>query len=379
MNFDWTRDQVEIYERTLDFARTSIGRHLGSEAQGYSRDAWRACGDFGLLGLSVPQRYGGQGLDAVTTARVLEAFGRGCRDVGLGFSVAAHLLACAMPIVEAGPDSVKSELLPAMCAGDAVGANAITEPEAGSDVFALQGRAERIDDAYVLNATKSFVTNGPVADILLGYFSTNPAHGHLGISAFVIDARSDGITLGKPYEKIGLRTSPTGSVYFEDCRVPEARRLGVEGQGSHVFNASMRWERACLFALYLGLMERQLESAIRYARERRQAKKRISRFQAVSHRIVNMKLRLESVRWLVYRACWCLDQGKDSTLAASIAKVSVSEAAIQQGLDAVQVHGGLGVMEEGGVERGLRDAIPSTIFSGTSEVQRNLIARLLGL
>ena len=305
--------------------------------------------------------------------------GRGSGDLGLCFSISAHLFACVMPIVRHGSADAKRRLLPSLCSGEWIGANAITEDGAGSDVFALSARAVRDGDGWILSGTKSYVTNGPLADLTIVYAKTDPAAGYLGVSAFAIPRDTPGFRFGQPFEKMGLRSAPIASLYLEDCRVGPEALLGDPGAGAAVFHSSMQWERACLFAAYLGQMERQLETVVAYARERRQFGKRIAAFQAVSHRIAQMKLRLESSRLLLYKACWSFDQGCAATLDISLAKLAVSEAAVQSGLDAIQIHGGIGYTTGLSLERELRDAIPATLFSGTSEIQRDLIARELGL
>jgi alkylation response protein AidB-like acyl-CoA dehydrogenase len=382
MDFSWSETQQNLYRETLLFARDRLS---GAPPEGPDRvyapgsDAWHAAAAHGLLGLSAPEEFGGAGLDALTTARVVEALGRGCADMGLTFSISAHLFACVMPVVQHGSPELRAEVLPRLCSGEWIGANAITEPEAGSDVFAIRASAERCPGGWVLNGVKSYVTNGPLADITIVYAKTDPSAGYLGVSAFAVRRDAPGFRFGRPFEKMGLRSAPIAPLYLDDCRVGQDSLLAAEGAGAEVFRSSMQWERACLFAAYLGQMERQLEASIDYARERRQFGKRIAAFQAVSHRIANMKLRLESARLLLYKACWSFDRGCDAALDISLAKLAVSEAAIQSGLDAIQIHGGIAYTTDLGIERELRDAIPATLFSGTSEIQRDLIARELGL
>jgi alkylation response protein AidB-like acyl-CoA dehydrogenase len=379
MDFSWTNQQTELYEMALKFARTELTSVLAPDSNTFSTKAWQRCGEFGLLGLSVPEQYGGLGLNALTTARVIEAMGRGCHDMGLLFSATAHLFACVMPILESGHEQLKNDVLPKLSTGQWIGANAITEAEAGSDVFALKTRCVQDGDHYIINGSKSYVTNAPIAEIFLVYATSNPAHGFLGVSAFVVKKNTAGLVIGKPFKKIGLTSSPISSIYLENVRVPSSFRLGADGQGAAVFTKSMQWERACLFAAYLGLMARQLEQVIAYAKERRQSGKAIGKYQAISHRIAEMRLRLDAAKLLLYRACWLMDQGEDATVEVCLSKLAVSEAAIQSSMDSIQIHGGNGVVTEMGVERALRDCIPSTIFSGTSEIQKNLIARGLGL
>jgi len=379
MDFDWSDTDEQLYQAARAFAESRL-RVVGScTPPPFSLERFRLCGEFGLLGLSVPKDLDGMGLGALSTAHVIEGFAHGARDPGLVFAACAHLFACVMPIAEHGRDALKAHLVPRLCRGELVGSNAITEAEAGSDVFALKTQATRDGDSYVLNGTKTYVTNGPLADVILVYAVTNPKHGYLGISAFAVESTMPGVVRGEPFQKIGLHDSAIGQIYFQDCRVPAANLLGTEGGGAAVFNASMHWERACLFALYLGAMDDELATTIDYARLRKQAGKSIGKYEAVSHRIVDMKLRLEAARLLLYRACWRFDAGKDAHLDISLSKLAVSEAAVSSAMDAVRIHGGLGVIAEVGIESHLRDAIPGLIFSGTSEIQRNLVAARLGL
>ncbi len=371
MEFSWDSEESELYRGALTFAEK-----LGGVSPS---DRWARCGDFGLLGLCAPRELGGSGLGALGTARVLEAFGRGCRDGGLLFSASAHLFACTMPIVEHAAPALAKRLVPGLASGKLVGANAITEAEAGSDVFAMKTTAALDGDDYVIEGTKSYVTNGPTADVLLVYAVTHPKRGYFGLSAFAVEAGTPGVVRGQPFRKVGLHGAQTGSVYFDRCRVPASQRLGDEGQGAPIFQASMDWERACLFASYLGAMDRDLGTAIDHAKGRKQFGRPIGKNQAVAHRIADMKLRLESARLLLYRACWAKDRGLDAGLEISLAKLAVSEAAVRSGLDLIQLHGSLGVTEETGLAASLLDALPSTIFSGTSEIQRDLVARALGL
>jgi L-prolyl-PCP dehydrogenase len=377
MEFEWASEEAQLYERALSFARANLGP--SDAPRSTLRESWSRCGQFGFLGLSVPVAHGGLGLGALGTAHLLEALGRGCEDMGLVFSVCAHLLACVMPVVEAGSEAQHDRFLRKLVNGDWVGANAITEAEAGSDAFSLKTRAVRDGSDYVLDGVKSFVTNGPDADVFVVYASTQPAHGFMGISAFIVERGRPGLVVGKPFQKIGLHSAPMSPLYLEACRVPADCRLGAEGSGASTFKASMAWERACLFAGYVGSMQRQLEQTVQFAKSRRQFGRSIGKQQAISHRIVGMSARLEAARLLVYRACWLKDRGEDASGAIALAKLAVSEAAVQSSLDAIQIHGGLGVTVEGGIERALRDAVPSTLFSGTSEIQREIIAKDLGL
>jgi L-prolyl-PCP dehydrogenase len=380
MEFAWSSEQCELYEAAVEAAaRIAQVGGQGSEGSVFSAEAWRAAGEFGLAGLDVPVEYGGLGLDCLTTARVLEGFGEGCIELGILFSAAAHLFACCGPIANAGSLALREHLLPRLAQGEWIGANAITESEAGSDVLAMSTRARRDGDGYRITGEKTLVTNGPVADVTIVYACTEPGGGYLSLSAFAVERDTPGFLVGEPFAKVGLKGSPTGSVYLQDSHVPRENLIGAEGQGALIFKAAMQVERACLFAIYLGAMARQLKEVVGFAKERRQFGRPIGKNQAVSHRIVDMNLHLEAARLLVYRACWLLDQGRDAMVEVSLAKIAVSEAAIQSGLDAIHIHGGLGVISETGIDRSLRDALPATIVSGSSEIQRDIVAARLGL
>jgi alkylation response protein AidB-like acyl-CoA dehydrogenase len=373
LDFAWNTEELELYERALAFAKT-LGTH-----REFSRERWSRCADFGLVGLSVPKELGGTGLSALMTARVVEAFGEGCSDGGLLFAASAHLFACVMPIVDHAEAALARRYVPDLASGRKIGANAITEAEAGSDVFAMKTTAVRAGDHYILDGTKSYVTNGPVADTFLVYAVTHANRGFFGLTAFVVDNGTPGLVRGQAFDKVGLHSAPTGSLYLDQCRVPVANRLGEEGQGGPLFQASMDWERVCLFAAYVGAMTRDLATAMSFARDRKQFGRPIGKNQAISHRIANMKLRLEAARLLLYRACWSKDHGLSPGVDIPLAKIAISEAAVQSGLDLVQIHGSLGVTSESGIVDSLLNALPSTIFSGTSEIQRDLVARELGL
>ncbi|MFG3252532.1 acyl-CoA dehydrogenase family protein [Streptomyces sp. NPDC048172] len=351
------------------------------------RLAWKDAANIGLTGLCLPEEHGGAGLGALDTALALEAFSRSCSDMGLVFGIAAHLLSCAVPVREFGADGA-AELLAGMAAGDLIAGNAMTEDEAGSDVGRIRTTATRADGAdgadgmdggYVLRGEKSFVSNAPIADVFVTYAVTDPAAGFLGVSAFVVPRDLDGVHVGPPLPKVGLNSCLAARVTFEDCVVPDRYRLGAEGGGAAVFQHSMAWERGCLFAAYLGLMERQLASCVARTTERRQFGRKLSAFQAVSHRVARMRQRLESARLLLYRACWLLDQGSADVSAIAMAKTAVSEASVANSLDAMQLFGSTGYLAGSGIEEQLRDSLPSTVFSGTTEIQLELIAKEAGL
>ncbi|MEU6145036.1 acyl-CoA dehydrogenase family protein [Streptomyces sp. NPDC047081] len=377
MEFGWNEDQQARYDEVLAATRAAFPAPPGGGF--YSRKDWLLLGEIGLLGACLPEDYGGQGLGALDTARVVEAVGRGCADTGLVFGAAAHTFACAVPIAAFGTPETRRRLLPELAAGRLIAGNAMTEPEAGSDSSRLGMTATAVDGGFLLNGTKSFVSNGPAADVYVTYGTVNPKAGFLGVTGFVVDRAAEGVVVGAPYEKMGMHSCPAGAVTFEDCFVPEEQVLGGVGAGAAIFQHSMGWERACLFALYLGLLDRLLEQCVAHARWRRQFGRRIGEFQSVSNRIADIKVRLEGARLLLYRACWSMDRGEPSVLEIALSKLAVSEGVLASAADAVRVFGGRGYLREDGVEAALRDAVPSTIFSGTSDIQRQLIAKEIGL
>jgi hypothetical protein len=260
-----------------------------------------------------------------------------------------------------------------------IGANGASEPGAGSDVFSMRARAERHGDCYVLNGTKTFVSNAPVANLFVVYATLDPRLGPMGITAFLVERDTPGLTVTRGLEKMGLRTSPMAEITLDRCTIPAANRLGREGRGVAVFESSMEWERGCILANYLGLMRRQLENCIEYVRTRRQFGQPIGKFQSVANRVVNMKVRLDTSRPLVYRIGWLKARKKPAMLESAVAKLYVSESLVDSCLDALQIYGGYGYMVQQGIERELRDALGSTLYSGTSEIQRNVIAKCLGI
>lgn len=376
-----SEERLRLQEAATEFART----HLGSDLEARDRDevfdraGWRHCAEFGVMGMPVPKEYGGLGLGLTDLIAVMEGLGYGTRDLGLLFSIHAHMWTNVMPILEFGTDEQKRRYLPLLVSGEWVGANAASEPEAGSDVYSMRTRAEKRDEGYSLTGTKMFVTNAPVADLFVTYATLDPKFGAMGITGFLIEKQTPGLSLSRPIDKMGLRTSPMGEVIFDNCEIPASARLGREGRGVQVFESSMEWERGCILAGCLGAMRRQLEAAIDHARQRKQFGRAIGKFQSVSNRIVDMKIRLDTCRPLVYRIGRLKDAGRPARLEAALAKLHVSECFAASSLDAMRVFGGYGYMTEQEMERELRDALGGLFYSGTSDIQRNIIARSLGL
>jgi alkylation response protein AidB-like acyl-CoA dehydrogenase len=380
MDFQPNADQRALCDAVRAFGPTLNEGLKEREAAGaFPLELWTKCAEFGIPGLPVPVEYGGTGQDLTTTILAMEALGYACRDNGLVFSLNAQMWAFELPLVRFGNEEQKRCYLPGLCRGEIIGAHAVTEPEFGSDAMSMATRYVREGDHYVLNGTKTFITNGPVADVILVFATVDRGLRAAGISAFLVERGTSGMTQSAPMPKMGLRTSPMGEVALSDCRVPVANRLGSEGAGVAIFNAAMEWERACIFASHLGSMQRLFEDTVAYAKARRQFDQPIARFSPVADRIVDMRVAIEAGRLLLSKVGAVKDAGGDAVLDAAIAKLFVSEAHVRQALDALQIHGAYGYSTEYFIERELRDAVPGTIYSGTSEMQRKIIARLMGL
>lgn len=285
-----------------------------------------------------------------------------------------------MPVWKHGTEAQKQALLPGLCSGRIIAVNGMTEPGSGSDAFAMRTQARRNGAGYRVTGRKTFGSNGPVADVALVYALTDATKGyHGGVTAFLVPTTSDGFSVGQTFEKMGLRTSPISELVLEDVAVPEDAVIGGVGGGTTLFTESMEWERICIAAVHVGTMQRLLEQATSYARTRSAFGRPIGKHQAVAHRLVDMKVRLEASRLLVYRAASRLGNARDIALDASMVKLFVSESLVKSALDAVQTMGGYGFMTEYHVERVLRDAVGSTLYSDTSEIQRNIMAGWMGL
>lgn len=379
MDFSLTAEQEEFRESVLKFAESALVDDVrGREKTGeFYWDGWHRCAEFGIQGLPLPEEYGGLAADITTCVLVMEALGYACRDSGLLFSLNSHIWTCEIPILEFGSEEQKQNYLPRMAAGKIVGGHAMTEPDAGSDAYSLRTTAAEDGDSYILNGSKTFTSNAPIADVLLVFATTDRKKGWAGVTGFLVDMDTPGVEVSKPLEKLGLKTSPTGELTLEDCRVPKTALLGRPGQGSAIFNAEMEWERSCLFASHVGAMRHQLDVCVEYARDRKQFGEPIGSFQAISHKLADMRMRVELADLILHKVAWLKAQGKRAQSEAAIAKLFVSESYLASSLDAIQIHGGYGFMSEYEIDRDLRDAIGGRIYSGTSEIQRNIIAKFL--
>jgi alkylation response protein AidB-like acyl-CoA dehydrogenase len=381
MDFSFTPEQLALKDEIAKFARQELNEGLArrDKEQGFSFENWSKCAAFGIQGLPFPKQHGGSEADVVTTMLAMEGLGLGCKDSGLIFAINAQMWAVQTPIALFGSEEQRKRYLPRLCNGEWIGAHGMSEPDSGSDSSALATTAQRRGDAWVLNGTKTFVTNAPIAHVFVVFATTNPARGFMGVTGFLVERGAPGFRVGPPIEKMGLKTSPMAELVFEDCELPADALLGREGGGARIFASSMEWERGCLLASYVGAMERQLDTCVEYARTRRQFNRPIGKFQSVANKIVDMKVRMETARLMLYKVAWLKSAGQEAVTEAAIAKLYLSECWVQSCLDAIQIHGGYGFMTEFEIERDLRDSVATRIYSGTSEIQRNIIAARLGL
>ena len=376
MEFSWTDEQLALRHSVIQFARAQLSSDLFEQEanEEFSWDNWRKCAQFGILGLPIPREYGGRGTDILTTVCALEALGYGCRDNGLIFSINAHMWSSEIPFLAFGNEEQKSRYLPKLVSGEFVGIHAMTEPAAGSDAFSLRSSAERKGDRYVINGSKTFITNAPIADVVIVFANLDPAKGARGITGFIVDKDTPGFTISRKLHKMGLRTSPMAELAFIDCEVPAENVLGKVGAGTAIFTASMEWERICILASQLGTMQRLLESCVQYARDRKRSG---GEFSSFSTRIADMEIRLETARLVLYQAAWLKSLGKHPLREAAICKAYVAEACVQTCLDAIQIYGTS--ITDCQIERELRDALAGKIYSGTTEIQKTIIAGLHGV
>ena len=381
MDFAWSDEQQDFRKEVIRFAKQELADDMIERDRGecFSRDLWDKCAKFGIHGLPIPQEYGGGGADVLTTVCGLEALGYGCRDNGLIFSINAHMWSSEIPILSFGTEAQKKKYLPKLVSGEWVGVHAMTEPTSGSDAYAMRSRAERKGDRYILNGSKTFITNAPMADMVIVFANLDPSKGKAGVTGFIVDKGTPGFSISKKLHKMGLRTSPMAELALVDVEVPVENLLGKEGGGSAIFTASMEWERICIMSAKLGAMQRLLETSSKYAQERHQFGQAIGTFPPIANKIAQMDMRLEASRLLLYRAAWLKSQGRHPLREASIAKLYIADAYVQTALDAIQIHGGYGYMTEYQIERELRDAISGKIYSGTSEIQEMIVAGFHGV
>jgi len=381
MEFSLSAEQRELTEAAAAFARARLNEDLAEreESGEFPREAWQASAQFGIQGLPVPAELGGGGSDILTTVLVMEALGYGCHDNRLISALNAQIWSLELPLVKFGTTAQQRAYLPRMVSGELIGMRAMTELDSTPDALGMPAHAERQGDHYLLNGAKLYITDVPVADVVLVFATHSGEPGQAGISAFLVDKGTPGFTVSRTPEKMRPQTSPICEVVLTDCLIPAGKRLGQEGAGMDIFNSSMELERGCILASALGAMQRQLETCVGYAKERKQFGQAIGKFQNVADRVADMYLRLEAARLLVYQAAWLSQQGKLTMAEAAAAKLFTSEAWIQSSLDSIQIHGGYGYTREAGIARDLRDAIAGPTHSGAAGIQRGALSRMLGL
>ena len=376
----WTSEQKELREAIAMVGRKISLRHVERDEAGeFDIDGWRKLSEIGLLGLPFATEWGGLAQSLSTTLYVLEGLGCNCRDAGLSFSAVTHMVSTGIPLQRYGSPVLRERYLPKICSGTIVGAHAITEPGAGSDMMNMTTTAVRQGDHFVLTGAKTFVSNGPIADLVVVYARTGKPGDVSGITTFLVRRDSPGLSVGRPIRKMGLRTAPLAEIFLDHVMVPADHVIGAPGSGFLVFDHVMKWEILCGFAVTLGEMQHRMERCVDYARSRHQFGTNIGSYQAVSHRIVNMKIDVETSRKWVYGTAERILAKDDIAADVAITKLVVSEANLRSALSAVQIFGGYGYTTEYGIEKELRNAVSGTIYSGTSEIHRERIASLMGL
>jgi hypothetical protein len=378
VEFSFTDEQRAFKEQVLKFSQKEIAPYAEeSDWKGeFCWEAWKKMGAFGLLGLPYPEEYGGSAADVVTACLAGEALAQGGAEGGLCLAWGAHTYLCGDTILVNGSEAQKRKYVPKIASGEWVGALGLTEPGAGSDAASIRTTAKREGDYYLLNGTKMFITNGPIADVLVVMALTDKEKKAGGISAFIVEKDFPGYSVGRELKKMGVKASTTGELIFEDCPVPAQNLLGKEGDGFGMALVTLEWDRSALMAPFLGALEYALEASIKYAKERVQFGRPIASFQAMQHKLADIKVTVEAVRLLIYRVAWLKDQGKSfNPVEAAAAKLFVGELGMKAASDAVQIHGGYGFMHEYPVERIFRDAKLGAIGGGTTEIMRLIIAR----
>lgn len=383
MDFSIPDTYLTYRQSVVEFAQTQLQDDIiqRDHAGEFSRELWRRCAEFGIQGLASTTPYGGAAdqIELLRSTMAMEALGYGCPDNGLTLALNAQMWTVQAIISIFGTHEQKLQFLKPMAEGTLLGAHALTEPEAGSDTFSMAMTAEKVAGGYRLNGKKVLITLAPIADVALVLAKTRPELKQWGISAFLVDLHSAGVERGAVQDKMGCRTVPFGELTFTDCFVPEANRLGKEGAGFSITQASLEYDRCCVLASDLGAMQRQLEVAIAYAKERQQFGQPIGKFQSVSNRIAEMKMRYEISKLMLYKMVWLKQNNKPCTMEASLLKWHLSESFLANSMDAIRIHGGKGYITATGVERDLRDAVGGVIYAGTTDIHRNIVAKLLGL
>jgi len=376
MDFHLTEEEKMLQATARDFARKELEPVASriDEAEEFAWENFKKMAELGFTGLAIPPEYGGSGGSMVALVAVMEELAKACAstcDI-----LDAHVGLCARPICLYGTEEQKKEFLPPLADGKKVGAFAITEAEAGSDIAAIKTTAVRDGDSYVLNGSKLFITNGPVCDIVV-VFANIPVLALRGMTAFIVETDTPGFSRGPQYRKLGMHGATNAELIFDNVRVPAANRLGDEGKGMKICLATLDEGRLGIAAQSVGIGQAVLEQAIGYAKERKQFGNPISQNQAIQWMLVDMATRIEAARLLTYRAAALLDANARVTKEAAMAKLYASEACMDIAVKGIQIFGGYGYMMDSPMQRYLRDAKLTEIYEGTSEVQRMVVARAL--
>jgi alkylation response protein AidB-like acyl-CoA dehydrogenase len=375
MKFEFTEEQLMIRDMVRDFAESEIRPRIHSiDYEGnFPRDLVKKMGELGLMGLAMPEEYGGAGADQISYCLAIEELARVSASVAITMSVNNSV--CCFPIFAFGNDAQKQKYLVPCAKGEMLGGFALTEPNAGSDATAQKTTATRKGDSYILNGTKNWVTNGEAAAILIVQAMTDPGAGAHGISTFIVETNWPGVKIGRNEPKMGLKGSVTNQIIFEDCGVPVENRLGEEGIGFKIAMTSLDGGRIGVACQACGIAQGAYEASLKYAKERTAFDQHLADFQAIQFMLADMATQLEAARLLTHYAADLRQKKKPFTKTAAMAKVFASEMANRVTYSAVQIHGGYGYSEEYPVERFSRDARVTTLYEGTSEIQRIVIAR----
>jgi alkylation response protein AidB-like acyl-CoA dehydrogenase len=379
MNFELTKEQEMVRKMVREFAETEIKPIAAEydESQEFPWETVKKMGELNLLGLIFPKEYGGADVGYIGYAIAVEEVSRICGAHGI--TVAAHNSLCSNHIFIAGTEEQKQKFLTPLAKGEKIGAWGLTEPGAGSDAGATETTAVLDGDEWVLNGSKIFITHGSVGDIGVVIAATDKSKKHRGISSFIVEKGTPGFSSGTKENKLGLRASDTAEMVFEDCRIPKENLLGKENRAFYDTMEVLDGGRISIGAMALGLGQGALDESIKYAKEREQFGKKIAKFQAIQWMIANMASEVEAARMLVYYAGWLKDQGQKVTKLSAMAKMYASEVGMRAATKAIQIHGGYGYTKDYPVERIFRDVKLTEIGEGTSEIQRLVIARQLGL
>jgi len=377
MDFGYTLEQQHLRKTVRAFCEAEIRPHVmeWDESQTFPDQAFRKLGELGVLGAVFPEELGGSGYSYVDYSLVIEELAR--VDPSVALCAAAHVSLCTNHIFLAGSEEQKQRYIPKLASGEWIGSWALTEPESGSDAGGTHTRAVREGDCWVINGSKTFTTNGQVADVCVVMAVTDRAASSHGISAFLVEKGTPGFRPGKKENKLGMRCSPTNEMILTDCRVPVSQLCGKQGEGFVDALRVLDGGRISIAALAVGIAQGAYEAALRYSKQRKQFGRFISEFQAIQHKLADMATDIDASRLLTQRAAWMKDSGQNVNKESAMAKLFASETAVRVADEAVQVHGGYGFLKDYPVEKFYRDVKLCTIGEGTSEIQRLVIARQL--